>query len=103
MEVEVTELVWIEECSLAELAERSCLPEELLRELVDYGVLSPSDHAASSLRFDSGALAAARTAARLRNDFELDVAGISMALALLRRIGELEAEVQRLGAANPAR
>ncbi len=101
MKVEVTEVVWIEECSLAELAERSRLPEELLRELVDCGVLAPCDQAASSLRFDSVALAAARAAARLRNDFELDAAGTSVALALLRRIGELEAEVQRLGAATP--
>ena len=102
MKVEVTELVWIEECSLAELAERSCLPEEMLSELVDCGVLSPCDHTADSLRFDSAALVAAKAAARLRNDFELDLAGVSMALALLRRIGELEAEVQRLGAAKPA-
>lgn len=98
MKVEVTEVVWVEECSLAELAERSRLPEAVLQELIDCGLLSPCDHAASPLRFDSVALAAARAAARLRNDFELDAAGTSVALALLRRIGELEAEVQRLGA-----
>ena len=100
MKVEITEVTWIEECSLAELAERSRLPEALLHELIDCGLLHPCDHAAIPLRFDSVALAAARAAARLRSDFELDEAGTSLALALLRRIGELEAEVQRLGAAS---
>jgi chaperone modulatory protein CbpM len=98
VKIEITEAVWIEECSLGELAERSCLPEELLRELIDCGVLQPCDHAADPLRFDGAALAAARAAARLRADFDLDSAGISMAVALLRRIGALEAEVQRLRA-----
>jgi chaperone modulatory protein CbpM len=102
MKVEITEAVWIDECSLAELAERSCLPEALLHELIDCGLLRARDHAATPLRFDSATLAAARTAARLRNDFELDAAGLAMAVALLRRIDELEAEVQRLRAATSA-
>lgn len=102
MKIEFTEVALVEECTLVELAERSCLPEHMLRELLDCGLLSPCDHAALPLRFDSVALHAARAAARLRNDFELDASGTTLAMALLRRIAELEAEVQRLRAANPA-
>lgn len=101
MKIEVTEVTLMEECSLRELTERSCLPAEVLEELLDCGLLAPCDHTAIAQRFDRAALDAARTAARLRNDFELDAAGTALALALLRRIGELEAEVRQLRAANP--
>ena len=35
-----------------------------------------------------------RTARRLRDDFELDRNGVALALTLLRRIAQLEAEVR---------
>jgi chaperone modulatory protein CbpM len=42
------------------------------------------------------ALSAARTAARLRQDFELDLQGVALAMTLLRRIEELNVEIARL-------
>jgi chaperone modulatory protein CbpM len=44
----------------------------------------------------------ARTACRLRDDFELDTSGLSVALTLLQRVRTLEEELARLRAQFPA-
>jgi chaperone modulatory protein CbpM len=101
MKVELTELTWLDaqaEYSLVELAERSRLSEAELLELVNCGVISPREPDAASQRFPCQALAAARTAARLRDDFEVDVHGVALAMALLARIDELESELAQLRA-----
>ena len=95
MKIELAELAWFDErveYSLLELAERSRLPETEILELIECGAIAPRDQRA---------LAAARTAARLRRDFEIDVHGVALAMALLRRIGELEAELAHLRAQAP--
>jgi chaperone modulatory protein CbpM len=99
MRNEVTELTWLDaqvEYSLVELAERSRLSVGELLELVNCGVISAREPAAASPRFPGHALAAARTAARLRDDFEVDVHGVALAMALLARIEELESELSQL-------
>ncbi|MEO8313871.1 MAG: chaperone modulator CbpM [Pseudomonadota bacterium] len=103
MKLEVTDVVWLEECaecSLDELAERSRVPAALLRELLDFGVLESRDPAAIQPIFDASVMVTAQTAARLHNDFELDSAGIALALVLMRRISELETQLQRLRAGS---
>jgi chaperone modulatory protein CbpM len=45
----------------------------------------------------------ARTAFRLRHDFELDEQGLAVALALLERVRDLEAELDALRAQLPGR
>src|SRR4051812_12980562 len=95
MRVEVTEVSWVEqqgEYSLEELAERSALAPAQLEVLIDTGVITSRDHRA---------LQAARTAARLLGDFEVDLHGVALAIALLRRIDELEAELSLLRARAP--
>ena len=80
------------EYSVSELVERSRLPEADLLELLDCGAI-PSR--------DGRALAAARLAARLRRDFELDLHGVALAMTLLTRVNRLEAELARLRALTP--
>ena len=95
MKIELAELTWIDEqgdCSLGELAEHARLPETEILELMECGAIPPRA---------GRALAAARTAARLRRDFELDLHGLVLAMTLLRRIDELEAELARLRAHKP--
>jgi chaperone modulatory protein CbpM len=95
MKIEVTEVTWLDqqiEYSLEELAERSHLSQAELEVLIDSGVISTRD---------SRALEAARTAARLRGDFEVDLHGLALAMTLLRRIEELETEVCGLRARTP--
>ena len=87
MKVEVTEVTWLDEqveYSLEELAERSHLSRAELELLIDSGAIASRD---------ARALAAARTAARLRGDFEVDLQGVALAMTLLRRIEELESEL----------
>jgi chaperone modulatory protein CbpM len=90
VEAEITEVSWIEdgvEWTVGELAARSRFTEAELRELLDCGALPHG-----GLRV----LPALRTAARLRADFELDLHGVALALTLLNRIEELEADLSRL-------
>jgi chaperone modulatory protein CbpM len=60
--------------------------------LVDEGALSPL-HASGEWRFDGDALRRARRAAGLLREFELNAAGVALALDLLERIDELTHEV----------
>ena len=104
MPAELTEAIWLDEhgvVTLIELAECSGLSEGELRDLVDLGALSPVEAETQDLQFNARCIVAARTACRLRNDFELDVHGLALALSLLERVQELEAEVNRLRAALP--
>jgi chaperone modulatory protein CbpM len=97
---DLAELAWLEEgpeCTLSELAERSRLSHAEIVELIEYGVLPPADPSSAQQRFPARALATARTAARLRDDFEIDLRGVALALALLRRIEELEGRLLRSG------
>jgi chaperone modulatory protein CbpM len=106
MRIELTELVWLEEhrdLTLAQLSELSGFSESELQELEACGAIAPLDPADPSPRFGGECLVAARTAYRLRNDFELDTQGLAVALALLERIGSLEAELRELRAQLPRR
>ena len=104
MKVELTETVWLDgraTVTLVELAECSGLSESELRDLVDLGALEPLDAGAAQWSFGSHCIVAARAACRLRNDFELDTPGLAVALSLLERVHELEAELQRMRARLP--
>ena len=95
MKIEVTEVTWLDEqfaYSLEELAERSHLSRGDLQWLIDSGAISS---------LDAHALEAARTAARLRSDFETDLHGVALAMTLLRRISDLELELSGLRARVP--
>jgi chaperone modulatory protein CbpM len=105
MRVELTEVLWFEQhvLSLSELAEISGLPRPVLDELLDCGVIAPLEPAATQLRFGAAALRTARTAHRLRADFELDVQALAVALSLVARVEELEAQLRELRARQPQR
>ena len=104
MKLELTEAVWLDErggVTLVELAECSGLSEAELRELVDLGALAPVDADAREWNFAAQCIVAARTACRLRNDFDLDTQGLALVLSLLERVQELESTLQRLNARLP--
>ena len=109
MKVEFTEAQWLHaqaEVSIQELAELSGLSPELLRELVDYGALvpinaqAPTNELASTAThsapwsFTAECIVAVRAASRLRKDFDLDTNALSVALTLIERIHELEAQLR---------
>jgi chaperone modulatory protein CbpM len=90
------------EFSLEEMCELSGLAEREIRELVDYDVLAPSNPERQRWRFSADWLLVARSASRLRDDFELDAHALALALTLLKRIRDLEAEVCDLRAKLPS-
>lgn len=87
--------------SLAELAEYSGLPESELRELVDYGAVSPIDPESSPWTFSSHCLLTVRTACRLRVSFDLEPDSVALMITLLARIRDLEEQLRDLRAQLP--
>ena len=83
--------------TLVELSRTSGLPEEVLLELVEYGALEPASQGAQWC-FSAECVVRVRTAARLRNDLELETPSLALALSFLERIQKLEAQVRHLHA-----
>ena len=86
---------------LTELCDLSGLSEAELRELVDYGALAPAEAATEHWVFSMRSITVARTARRLREDFELEPHGVALVLAYLERIHELEDALRDLRAQLP--
>jgi chaperone modulatory protein CbpM len=100
MNVEIAEAITLDEqglVTLDQLVEVAGLPAEL-RALVDYGALAPVDPAAASWTFTASYVVVARTAGRLRRDFELDAHSLSVVLRYVQRVEALEAELRALRA-----
>ncbi len=102
--MKIEQAMWLHErheLLLEELCELSGLSERELRELVDYGVLAPIDSDAGRWSFSADRLVVARSARRLREDFDLDAHGVALVLTLLERVRGLEAELRDLRARLP--
>ncbi|OWT66413.1 chaperone modulator CbpM [Candidimonas nitroreducens] len=103
MSTDITECIWLnatEICSLDHLVEVSGLGRSDVLDLVEAGVLEPSTHGPDPQQylFEASCIVTVRTARRLRDDFELDAHGLTLALRLLKRIEGLEAELVSLRA-----
>jgi chaperone modulatory protein CbpM len=99
-----TEVLWLDEhrvVSLAELVEVSGLSEPELLDLVNVGAIPVREARGTTYTFSARVVTVARTARRLRNDFDLDTRGLGVALRLLERVTELEREVGLLRAQLP--
>jgi chaperone modulatory protein CbpM len=99
-----TEVLWLDEqreISLRELLDTSGLHEAELLELVHSGAIPANDRPGAGYQFSARVITMARTACRLRNDFELDTRGLAVALRLLERVRALEEEIGRLRAELP--
>lgn len=99
-----TEVVWLDEhrvVSLEELVELSGLSRSELLELVQGGAIAVREERGTRYTFSAQAISVARTAGRLRDELELDMAGLGVALRLLERVRTLEAEIAQLRAMLP--
>ena len=104
MKSEHTEAVWLTEdtqFSLAQLAELAGIPESEVRELVDYGAVTPVDPESSPWIFNGKCLLTIRTASRLRVSFDLEPHGVALIVSLLERIHDLETQLGSLRAQFP--
>jgi chaperone modulatory protein CbpM len=87
--------------SLHELVEMSGLSREELLELVHGGAIMAREIQGTSYTFSAQVVTVARTACRLRDELELDLSGLAVALRLLERVHDLEGEIMRLRALLP--
>ncbi|HXS52866.1 MAG TPA: chaperone modulator CbpM [Usitatibacter sp.] len=97
---DVEEAAWLHaeaQVTIVELARSSGLPEPVLRELVEYGALEPAE-AGGDWCFSADCVVRVRTAARLRNDLELETPALALVLSFLERVQKLEAQVRHLHA-----
>ena len=88
----------IAEVTWKELVSAAGLPESEMIELVRYGALEPRDPDAPAWTFEARWLAVAKTASRIRRDFELDPHAVSVVLCYVERIERLEHELRALRA-----
>lgn len=84
--------------SLQELADASRLEPDLVQDLADMGVLAPVTPGSLTGEgmFPSRSLDVLRSAARLRQAFDLNTGGLVLALTYAERIHQLESELKRL-------
>jgi hypothetical protein len=102
IKIEISEALWFDAghaLTLAEVADLSGLPQEMLRQLADLDALPL--RSAAGPTFSADGLELARTAGRLHQDLELDAGALALVLRLLERMRGLEAELQRLQARLP--
>jgi len=106
VEAEHAKAQWLtEECefSFAELVELSGSSDEELRELVEYGALTPVNPDSPQWVFPGKCLLTVRAACRLRVSFDLEPHEVALVISLLDRIRDLEDQIGGLRAQLPLR
>lgn len=99
--INVSHWIWLNDqalCSAEHLAEVSGLSVEDINELIANRVIVPVDEASNPPAFALRWVVTATTARRMRDDFELDPHGVALALTLMQRVEDLQAEVDSLRA-----
>lgn len=99
MTIRTVEAVWLNTsdiCSLEHVMEVSGLARDDILNLIETGILTPSNDDPHNYFFHTECIVVARTARRLRDDFELDDQGVAIAMRLLERIKDLEGELASL-------
>jgi uncharacterized small protein (DUF1192 family) len=86
---------------MSELVEASGLTRDELIELTQAGAIPVREIHGANYVFSATVIGVARTACRLRDELELDMAGLGVALRLLDRVRGLEEEIARLRAQLP--
>jgi chaperone modulatory protein CbpM len=98
------DVVWLndaEVCSLSELAELSGLSPTEIDHLLESGAITAAGGAPDRPAVAISTVTLARTARRLRDDFELAPSGLCVAMNLLQRIRELERQLDEAYARHP--
>ena len=82
--------------SLDQLSRATGLELHEIRDLVEFGVFEPGGGSPDRWAFSGNTVVLARTAHRLRSHFEVNTAGLALALTYLQQIDELKAYIRLL-------
>ncbi|MBP6017892.1 MAG: hypothetical protein KA735_00240 [Burkholderiaceae bacterium] len=96
MALHITESIWLnatDTCTLEHLIEVSGLDRNDLLTLVEADVIPAEVPNPEHYLFRSDSIVLARTARRLKDDFELNTDGLILAVSLVQRIHRLEAKL----------
>ena len=105
MQTDIHNVLWLDRSllvSIDDLVGLSGLSESDVRELVDAGALLPVNAHEQPWTFGADCVVTVRKASRLREDLELDMHALALALTLLEQIRALEAELSQLRALQPS-
>jgi chaperone modulatory protein CbpM len=83
------------ELSLHDLCHACSTSTEWVVELVDEGVLEPIGHKQAHWRFSGLNLLRARTAMRMQQDLQINLAGVALALDLMEEIETMRERLRR--------
>jgi chaperone modulatory protein CbpM len=95
---------WLDEhdaCTAEYLIRVSGLSGTEFDELVEIGVIAPIESINGLRRYRQGYVITAMVARRLRDDFELDLHGVALAMTLMQRIDLLKRELAAARARLP--
>jgi len=105
MQINAAHAMWLDpsqDITIDELIGLSGFTENEVLELVDADALTPTDPLATLWTFNANCVLTVRRASRLRDDLELDMQGLALALTLLEQIRVLEAELSQMRAQRPS-
>lgn len=83
------------ELTITEICRACGGSSEWVLELVEEGVLEPTERQREEWRFPASSLPRARTAMRLQRDLGVNLAGVALALDMLDEIDRLRTRLQR--------
>ncbi len=78
-----------EKIELEELCQVTFLSSDIVIEIVEHGIVDPIGNSPENWLFDTHMVAITRKAVRLRQDFDIDWAGISLAISLIDELEQL--------------
>jgi len=96
MFIDLTEVTWLGDSHLVsydELCQLSGLTTTDIQQLLESGVLISQDNDAN--QFNNTCIILLRKVSRLKQDFELDINGMCISLALLQKINSLEQQLNQ--------
>jgi chaperone modulatory protein CbpM len=76
-------------CTLADLCKLCGVNAEIIREMIEEGIISPEDPSTREWQFTSIAIKRVQTTIRLQQDLRVNLAGCALALDLLEELEEL--------------
>ncbi len=104
MNMHASEWTWLDDgdaCTAEHLTDVSGLSSAEFDELVEVGVITPMDGMIGIRRYRQGYIVTAMIARRVRDDFELNLHGVALAMTLMQRIDVLQQELAAARARLP--